>query len=256
MDICTAMYHRVSDDVFETFLRTFRKVSGAHLQVYTDNVPLGLQKKWSNDYQVVWVNIESMKGKRCYVKMQAVRSALSKCKDGDRIIVSDVDTYYLADPFLAFSKLDYQQNLAHDNHGTCNFDIGVTLRLHSYKFPVNSGVFFINVNKKSRESFDYFDVYAEDHKNSWDWFVDQDFINFLYECGEAVDVGWEYNFCPNTDYFGVDKAADMIKRAYESKSVKVLHLKSELKMCIYEGFLEDAVTKHLKGGWDWRKEGA
>jgi len=82
--------------------------------------------------------------------------------------------------------------------------------------------------------------------------------NYIFKNGDAVDVGWEYNFCPNTDVYGVQMAANMIKRAYESRSVKVLHLKSELKMCIYSGFLEDAVTKldsNNLSGWNWKEQG-
>lgn len=248
MDVCAAFYHRVNDDVFETFLRTFRKVSGARLLVYTDNVPKDFQRKWTNDYQVEWIQLkpEQVRDRRCICKLEIIDDCISRLIDGDRLIISDVDMYFLNDPFTAFDKL--------------SFDIGVTLRIHSYKFPVNAGLCFLRINDNSRQVFcrDYKD-YIKAYTGNGDWFIDQDYINKLYKDGRAVDVGWEYNFCPNTDVFGIDLAADMIKRAYRSKSVKVLHLKSELKMCIYEGFLDDAVTKYAGGanlsGWNWKKDG-
>ena len=247
MDVCCAFYHRVNDDVFETFLKTFRKVSKALLQVYTDNVPIGLQVKWADKYFVEWILLrpEEVKDRRCLCKMECVQDCLSNLTEGDRLLVSDVDVYFLEDPFSAFVK--------------CGFDVGVTLRLHFYQFPVNSGLFFIKMNKKTEEMFGCdFKNYVDNHpekKNQWDWGIDQDYINFLFSVGKAKDVGWEYNFCPNTDVFGIKMAADMIRRAYESKSVKVLHLKSELKLCIYSGFLEDAVVTNVDGRWNWQKEG-
>jgi len=240
MDICMAVYYgRINDDVFETFLKTFRKVSGALLQVYTDNIPEDM-----SGYGVKWhlLKREQIKGRRCLCKMECVRHCLNNLKDGDRLIVSDVDVYFLDDPFSAFEK--------------CDFNVGVTKRLHSYKFPVNGGLFFVNTNKKSRAIFgEKFDIYIEDNPESADWFIDQNYLCWLSKKGDAVDVGWEYNFCPNTDVFGVKLAVSMIRRAYESKAVKVLHLKSELKMCIYDGYMENAVTKRLTGGWNWKNDG-
>jgi len=244
MDVCVALYHRVNDDVFETFLRTFRKISNALLQVYTDDVPKELQRKWSNDYQVEWKQLspEQVKGRRCLCKMEIVADSAARLKTGDRLIISDVDIYFLEDPFTAFGK--------------CEFEIGVTLRIHPYKFPVNAGIYFIHINDHSKKVFcnDYKD-YVKAYPQDGDWLVDQNYINYIYKNGDAVDVGWEYNFCPNTDVFGIDLAANMIKRAYDSRSVKILHLKSELKMCIYESFLEDAVIKYMNGGWNWKVDG-
>jgi len=247
MDKCMMFYHSVNDDVFLTSVNTFRNVSNASLIVYTDNVPIGLQVQWADEYNIEWhcLKPEDVKDQRCYRKMKCVNDCISEMEDGDRLLVSDADVYFLEDPFSAFDK--------------CEFDIGLTRRLHSYKFPINSGLFFVNVNPRTRKVFkDSFEIYAEKNPEIKDWFVDQSFLCQLYRkdgLAKIADVGWEYNFCPNTDVFGVKLAADMIKRAYESRSVKVLHLKSELKMCIYDGFLKDAVTKYANGGWNWMKEG-
>ena len=164
-------------------------------------------------------------------------------KEDDLLLVSDFDVYFLDDPFTAFDKLV--------------FEIGVTRRLHSYKFPVNAGLFFVRACERSRYILGgCFDAFSSVNEETHDWFVDQDYMCQLFEKGMAVDVGWEYNFCPNTDVFGVKLASDMVRRAYESKAVKTLHLKSELKLSLYDGFLEDAVTKHCSGKWNWKKDGA
>ncbi len=242
MDVCMAVYWgRVNDDMFETFLNTFRKVNKtALLQVYTDDIPENM-----NNYGVEWrvVPRDEIVGKRCLCKMKCVEDCVHQLQNGDRLLVSDVDVYFLDDPFTAFDKLD--------------FDVGVTRRLHSYKFPVNVGIFYVLINPETRNLFgEDFWKHADKHPDEWDWFVDQTYACFLWETGRATDVGWEYNFCPNTDVFGIKLASDMVRRAYESKAVKTLHLKSELKLSLYDGFLEDAVTKHCSGKWNWKKDGA
>lgn len=234
MDICAAFYHRVNDDVCETFLNSFRKVNDkALLQVHTDDVPVEIQTEWSENYGVEWIITEPAQGQRCYQRMMS--AVETSC---DRLVFCDVDVYFLDDPFKVFDKR--------------KFDLGLTKRIHSYKFPVNSGVFF--VRPEGRDFLSEFPAYADEHKDIWDWFIDQDFLNYLWGRRGVVDVGWEWNFCPNTDVFGTVLAMDMIRRAYESKSVKILHLKSELKNLIYDGFLEYAINRpeNKKAGWDWQ----
>jgi len=248
MDVCCMFYHRVNDDVFETAVKTFRKHSDALLQVYTD-MPKDLQEQFDfrKSYGIQWMPLEpsQVKNRRCLCKMECVQDCLSRLSDGDRVAVCDVDLYFLDDPFTAFDK--------------CDFGIGLTTRFHPYKFPINAGVYFINVSEWSKKIMGlHFNEYAQKHPDTHDWFVDQDYLLTLWSKNDSgiKDVGWEYNFCPNTDVFGIDFAASLIKRAYESRSVKILHLKSELKMCIYDGFLEDAVNNCGVGIWNWKKEGA
>lgn len=248
MEVCTAFYHRVNDDVFETFLRSFRNVSNALLQVYTDNVPEELRVRWSKDYAVEWRILDpaEVKGQRCYRKMKCVSLTLSELDENDKLIVSDVDTYFLRDPFIYFDGK--------------RFDVAVTTRVHSYVYPVNSGVFFVRPTRASKRCFNEdFEEFAKGYSDQ-DWFVDQAYMCGLWAKRDIApliikDAGWQYNFCPNTDVFGVRLAANMIKRAYECRAVYILHLKSELKMCIYDGFLPLACTRSGKGGWNWKKEG-
>jgi hypothetical protein len=249
MDVCTAVYFGgVNDDMFETFLRTFRRVSGAHLQVYTDS-PKEKTAKWHNDYVVDFVRYSKSfyKGQRCLARMKCLWMTVQELNDGDRLVASDVDVYYLDDPFTAFGKLD--------------FKIGVTRRCHEYKLPINSGQFFINVSPWAKRVFgEEMQAYSKEHPEWHDWYIDQNYLLHLWHKylpqGLIRDVGWEYNYCPNTDYFGVEKARGMIRRAYESKSVKVLHLKSELMLSLYDGYMDDAVIKKPRGSWNWKKDGA
>jgi hypothetical protein len=245
MDVCMAVYFGgVNDDMFETFLRTFRRVSGAHLQVYSDTY----KKQWVNDYnvEVLEVKPEFYKGRRCLARMECVARTLNNLEDGDRMVGSDVDVYYLDDPFTAFDKVD--------------FHIGVTRRCHEYKIPINSGQFFVWALPWTRFVFSKeLSKFTKEHPEHHDWYFDQNFLIYLWEHYKGIrigDVGWEYNYCPNTDYFGIEKARGMIKRAYESNSVKVLHLKSELMLELYSGYLKDAVTKNPSGSWNWKKDGA
>lgn len=237
MDVCVMCYWgRVNDDVFETSVKTFRKhCPDALLQVYSDDIPEDI------DYGIKWFKVPKadLEQGRCFVKMKCVQDAIYRFTNKDRLIVSDVDVYFLDDPFSAFDK--------------CEFEVGVTLRCHSYKYPVNSGLFFVRPSERTEELFaDQFDEYAQKYEGKQDWYIDQDYSNELYRRGYAVDVGWEYNYCPNTNVFGIQLATDMIRRAYESKSVKVLHLKSELKMAIYDGYMEDAVTRRVCNLWNWK----
>jgi len=245
MDICMMVYWgQPNNDMLETALKTFRKVSNAHLQVYSDNNDKELIDYWQREYgcEVVVLESDLIEGQRCYRKMKCVSESLDKLNEDDRLIVSDVDVYFLDDPFSAFDK--------------CDFEIGVTRRFHPYRIPINAGLFFIRPTAQSRQLFgEGFEQYAENNPDTRDWFVDQDYLNCLWEWGYAIDVGWEYNFCPNTDIFGVKLAAGLIRRAYESRSVKVLHLKSQLKNCIYSEYMVDVVRKRPTGEWNWYQKG-
>lgn len=237
--IMMCYYGRPNDDVFLTCLNSLRSVSNTEVWVYADSLP----DEWRDFKNVRWIPItpEQYMGRRCLFKMELVQKTMESMADDDRLIVADADLYFLDDPFRAFNKL--------------NFDIGVTRRINSYKYSVNGGLFFINVNEDTRKCFgEYFNEYKKGKELMFDWFLDQKFLCDIFEdkYEGVVDVGWEYNFCPNTDIFGTNLAVDMIKRAYESNSVKVLHLKSELKLCVYSGFLKYAITKYSSNCWNWK----
>ena len=260
MDACMAVYWgRVNDDMFETFLNTFRKHSNALLQVYSDDLPDGIVNKYS---PVKWINVpkEKIKGCRALCKIESLRDFVRTLKNGDRVLVSDVDVYFLDDPFIAFEK---------------DFDLAVTTRSHKYFMPVNGGIYFLRVNDNTRKWLDF--RVAESRKPQWDtyvkiqkkirpsynpdWGIGQDFLWACWKDPEyikdrfgvsVVDVGFEYNYCPSIDVFGKVFAGELIKAAYIKKSVKVLHLKSQLKLAIFDGYMEDAITTNLNGRWRWK----
>ena len=248
MDICGCMYvNRVNDDVFETFLKSFRSVSDALLQVYIGEPDYDeVLKKICAEYNVMPITLapEAYQGQRCYSKMLCAHNFLVGLPPNSRTIFCDVDLYFLADPFTAFDRLGPTD------------DLGITTRICSYKHMVNSG-FWISKNTSAMQDVlgQQFGKYAIENQQYKDWFIDQLYLNHLWLRKEKylVDIGYQYNFCPNTDVFGVELAQDMIRRAYECRAVKVLHLKSELKMLVYEGFLKYAVTKRPNGIWNWQR---
>ena len=249
---------RANDDVFETCINTLFRHSKAHLQVHSDDRPRDL----SRDYGISWANVpkDEVKGRRALCKIERLQKLVYQLRQGDRLMVADVDLYFLDDPFKAFEK---------------DFDFAVTTRCHPYRWPVNGGVFFLRINERTRR---FVDFYLKQCKEpSWppllefrkgrnaaaynpDWEIGQDFLCAAWQDREGssvvphlIDVGPEYNFCPNTDVFGLSGARDMIEAAYGEKTAKVLHLKSELKLCIYDGYMEDAITKRCNGSWNWQK---
>ncbi len=258
MDICFICYWgRPNDDVFETCVNTFVKhAPKALLQVHSDDRVNDL----SRDYGIRWVGVpkREVAGRRALCKIEQLQRLVHLLKNGDRLIVADADLYFLDDPFKAFEH---------------EFDVAVTTRCHPYRWPVNGGMFFLRINKDTRAFVDFYLRQCE--KPTWpalvefrrgrpytpDWEIGQDFLCALYSVHGAVpymkdltviDVGYEYNFCPNTDLFGTPKARILIQNAYEEKTVKVLHLKSELKLCIYDDYMEDAITKRCDGRWNWK----
>lgn len=256
-DICFVCYWgRPNDDVFETCVNTFVKhAPKALLQVHSDDRVNDL----SRDYGVRWVNVpkHEVEGRRALCKIEQLQKLVRLLKNGDRLIVADADLYFLDDPFKAFEK---------------EFDVAVTTRCHPYRWPVNGGMFFLRINKKTRL---WVDFYLEQCKNpTWpslvefrkdrpytpDWEIGQDFlcatwlanrIEFSFVDLKIIDVGFGYNYCPNTDVYGLQQARQMIKSAYRGSIISVLHLKSELKLCIYDRYMKDAITKRCNGRWNW-----
>ncbi len=251
---------RPNDDVFETCVNTFVKQSPkALLQVHSDDRMTDL----SRDYAIRWKMVpkSEVEGRRALCKIEQLQKLVHQLKGGDRLLVADADLYFLDDPFKAFER---------------EFDVAITTRCHEYRWPVNGGVFFLRINKKTRQ---WVDFYLEQCKEpTWpplvefrgerpytpDWEIGQDFLCATWKIKQAfhgleplpddtkiIDLGSDYNYCPNTDVFGLDRAREMIKAAYEGDAIKVLHLKSELKLCIYDGYMKDAITKRCNGRWNW-----
>lgn len=246
-------WDRANDDVFETCMNTLNKCSpNVHLQVHSDDRPNDL----SRDYGIRWVNVskDEVKGRRALCKIERLQKLVHQLRQGDNLMVADVDIYFLDDPFKAFEN---------------DFDFAITTRCHPYRWPVNGGVFFLRINDRARRFVDFY--LKQCQEPTWpplvefrggkpynpDWEIGQDFLCAVWQAKddvmvpEIIDAGHEYNFCPNTDVFGLAGARDMIEAAYREKMAKVLHLKSELKLCIYDGYMEDAITKRCNSNWNW-----
>lgn len=245
--------------MFETCVKTLRKHSNCVIVVVTDNVPSETRHKLSRTYNIHWMvlNPGTMEHRRAACKIEQLDIFMQPREDGDCVLVSDVDIYFLADPFTAMG----------------DFDVALTTRGYDYYFPINGGIFYLNVNDKSKEWISWHN--KEVIKPTWppyiqlnqhhrkrfglDWAVGQDFLIACWEQREQikqetgitiVDVGPKYNYCPPSDKWGT-KAFEAIRKAYHEKSVVALHLKSTLKDMLYEGFLEDAITKYPKCSNDW-----
>jgi len=251
--------------MFQTCIKTLRKVSDCKIVVVTDNVPEKMKEDWSSEYQIDWIDVPRalMIGRRAACKIEALDNFVWQHKNGDVVMVADVDMYFMADPFTA---LDGQ-----------HFDIAFTTRGYDYYFPINGGMFYIVVNDKSRLWLRWH--VSEVHNPTWpayrrrnarhrqrfglDWAVGQDFLIACWEKRDWIlkemelvikDVGPKYNYCPPSDKW-FERAFECIRKAYKERTHTVLHLKGALKSILYEGLFEDAVTKHTKCSHDWFGEG-
>lgn len=254
-EIAFFFYHRVDDNMFETAIKTLRRHSSCWITVASDNVPDDMKSYFSKQYDVHWVDVprDRMKGRRAACKIEVLNEFVAKLSGEDRVFVSDVDVYFMGNPFTAFG----------------DFDVGLTTRGYKYYFPINAGVFCLVCNDNTKEWLrwhvdEVFDPKWILYKNlnrrhrqrfGLDWAVGQDFLIACWEARDQlkydiVDVGPRYNYCPPSDkWFG--RAFEAIRTAYRDKTHVVLHLKGQLKKILYEGLFEDAVTRYSKAGHDW-----
>jgi hypothetical protein len=238
-----AVYHRIdsgSDDMFNTCMLSFRRHSDAKITVVTDNVE-------NHDDSITWVRVPSMRNRRALAKVEHLRDFIKDLPDGDVVLCGDVDLYFNGYPFPEFA------------------DFAVTGRCHQYYKPINGGVFYLRVSDRIRRFMDWHVKWSTEtpSPNGRDWTVGQAFLchaaarRGAVKAEYGVDVtilGPEWNYCPGVDVFGMTKATAMLKEAFE-KGVPILHLKSELKGVIYDGWL-DAVTVRGRGNLNWQIAGA
>lgn len=254
-------YHRCDDNMFETCIKTLRKVSDCKIVVATDNVPDEMKKDLSIKYQVQWIDVprSEVVGRRAFCKIKVLRDFVNTLPSGDIVMAPDVDMYFMADPFTA---LDGR-----------SFDIGFTTRGYDYYFPINGGMIYIVVNGKTCGWLTWHVTealnpkwglyknrnYRHRQRFGLDWAVGQDFLIACWERREWIkatmgvvieDVGSRYNYCPPSDRW-FKRAFECIREAYQNKTHAVLHLKGALKDILYEGLFEDAITKYSRCSHDW-----
>lgn len=183
------------------------------------------------------------------------RLALMPFKDGDNVLVLDVDMLVQSDPFVMFG---------------CNGDVIVTGRPVKFKHLINGGVWGFRYNETGRKFLDFH--IEQVHKKDWkpykkylkkfrhydlvNWSVGQDFLNTIYlhslpfDCN-IVKFGAEWNYCLHSGSSARYKSFEALaksehfkesKRKYEealdNKEYKIIHFKSKMKF-IMEQYAED-----------------
>jgi len=258
-------YHRKDDNILETCVNSLHLVNpSAQVVITTDGVPDELDKRMTREYGVQWIRVPTQKmyKRRATCKIEFLNNLIQQCNDGDEILVSDVDVYFIKDPFVAFIEC-------------MNMDLGLTTRGYKHLFPINGGIFYIRVNSKMKAWVDWH--VKEIHHPLWppytkakrvlnhysqglDWTVGQDFLiacwgakdELLKTKGiDVIDVGSKYNYCPATD-LNKPQAFNMAWNALNEKSVVTLHLKSELKQMVYDGKFPNAKLNYPKGQLAWK----
>lgn len=258
-------YHRKDDNVLETCINSLKLVNPLAIpMICTDGVPEELEERFEKEYNVRWIKVpeERMKNRRATCKIEILQQAVQKLSYDDNILVSDVDVYFISDPFKAFTE--------------SHFDLGLTTRGYKHLFPINAGIFYIKLNERMRRWIDWHVLQI--HNPAWppykeakrtnnhyrfglDWTVGQDFLiacwnartELLSDKGiNVVDVGCKYNYCPATDLFK-GKAFEMAWNALNGneKGIITLHLKSDLKKMIYESNFPNAKLNYPKGTTAW-----
>lgn len=194
--------------------------------------------RWDNMHWLVLDN-EKVHRRRATAKMEGLSILAAHLNDETRILVSDIDIYFLDDPFKALFE-----------------DIGLTTRGYPYWAPINGGIWYLKLSNETR-AWLYWHM-SEIFRPTWkpyvnlrssrrherhglDWTVNQNFLicnwiekQYIYDTFSILisDCGPEYNFCPAVDLVGLSKAKEQIRNAIISKSVHTIHLKSNLKSMI------------------------
>src|SRR5579859_354362 len=186
------------------------------------------------------VTFHPLRTEEFLVKEQGIKVEVLRyldCREGDQIIVSDLDLVFQADPFKVFED---------------DFDVFFTTRHYHYHYVINSGIFGFRVNERSRRFVKFWtrQMYVRDWRALREYrsrfgravygfdFMDQDMLCTVYENLTDLpveirgihfyDAGYRYNFCPTYDIYG-QAAVGELKSKIGNPDYVVLHLKAELK---------------------------
>jgi len=143
-------------------------------------------------------------------------------KQGDRVLVLDVDLLFKCNPFEIFNKF--------------NGDLFLSTRDHKSNYPVIACLWGF-VYSRNIENFLYF-VYRQAMKSNWEplikfrkkyqhldynWWIDQDILCTVYKEGyrnlRIKDIGWQYSYDVNHKK---NKGKEGLEKKLEAK---VLHTK-------------------------------
>lgn len=175
---------------------------------------------------------------------------------GAHVISADADLHFLKNPFIAFEHGIVMPTI----FKKC-FDVAVTTRPYTYKYPINGGVVMFNVTNKLKHFLNF--VISQIYERTWqplidfqakfnhcgnDWYIDQDFWSAAYLNRQEIlerfdimveDIGPAYNFHYHADGTATEEGKRLTLQAFKDKSVSVIHLKSRLKELLFEGKLSD-----------------
>lgn len=231
MNKCLFFYHHVdggSMNCLETVIATLRRYAECEISIYADN------KVACDGARTVL--IPSTRGRRQLAKLRAVQDFLGKSADGDQLLISDIDIYFKADPFVVFD-------------GT-SWAVGLTGRFYQYHTPINGGIWFIRAGERARQLLaEPLERFIKSYSRGYDWYIDQDFLCKIRNRPGVVDIGWQWNYCPGDDVFGREKAEALLMAAVDNPNIKILHLKGFLKLCLPR--LPGAITRHGTGRDGW-----
>jgi hypothetical protein len=228
----------------------------------TDGVKDVLRRDFERDYGVVWLDVpvSKMRRRRAACKVSELDAFVNRLPEGDRILVTDADVYFRSNPMMAFTEMDGD-------------DLGLTTRGYDHMFPINGGIFYIQVNQKMKDWIRWhrkevfnpqWEVYRRirkrynHHHFGLDWSVGQDFLVANWEARDEVfalrgvrigDVGPRYNYCPATDTMG-ERAYEMVRECLKEDEVVTVHLKSDLKSMIYDGTFPNTI-RYPRGNLQW-----
>jgi len=246
---CLIIYHSADHNVCETTLNTLRKVSSCKIIIFTDGLASEITTRWQRLYNVEFVGIPDMAGRRALAKCLTVHKYIIEHKADEQILISDADIYYLQDPFSAFKGNGW--------------DIGLPQRFIK-RLGINGGMWFARPSDKlkaylehaNRElqtpSDPYWQCYLQGlrRRGIVDWWIDQDWLNFIYSDQENIKNKWgvtigdvppEYNYSRFLDTPKDSKAAANAILKWEHVAV---HLKGTIKQIIYTENLPLAITCH------------
>lgn len=243
---CLITDYNFDERLLTNTLTSLAKVSDCNMVVFS-NRKYNYSTKPS-DVLTQYVTSEELKLGRMGSKVLTQYRFITSLPTGAQVISADADLHFLKDPFTAFDKeVIFSQG----------FDIAVTTRPYKYQYPINGGVVMFRVTDKLKRflSFAISQIYertwpafiafqAKFNHSGNDWFCDQDFWNACYLNRQEIlerfdvlidDIGPSWNFHHHADGASTEQGKEQTLKAFQEKSVAVIHLKSRLKELLFDG---------------------
>jgi len=220
-DIVHVMVSKDYEDMFNSFIRSLQTYSKfkIHLVELISKEPFKLKYSFK-EKEKRKVKFADWNNKLLQVRIASLLDF--NYKQGDRVLVLDVDLLFKCNPFEVFDKF--------------RGDLLLSTRDHENEYPVIA-CFWGFVYSRNIENFLYF-IYRQAMKPNWeplikfrkkqqhigyDWWIDQDILCTVYKEGyrnlRVSDIGWQYSYDINHKK---NKGKEGLKKELEAK---VLHTK-------------------------------